>query len=268
MKTVLIEFKNRESDILRGLLSLPDGLVRAGVLMFHGFEGASTTERKSKLFADKLLESGIASLRFDFSGCGISDGDYFHMTIDKQSQEFKAALGVFKKEVGAIPINIFAHSLGICAVASSIDEVGADINKMVFISPVLNQREMLRYYFTLSAMKLINPEINITWKNYRKYLNESDFLKDCARVTNILRPEFSGSDYFMSSKDIDLSAAFDSYKEKVLCILGDKDSAVPMDSVSAEFPNKIIVSGGDHHMEKTEYIRHQWIERAAKFLTE
>ena len=266
MATKLIEFQNHENETLRGIMNIPQSDCKTGVIMLHGFEGAASTEIKSKFLADELAKTGVASLRLDFSGCGLSDGDLFDTTISKQSEEFKESIAVFRKKIGQADLNIFAHSLGACSVALAINDIGREIGKIVFMSPVLNQKDMLRYYFATNIMKIKDPQMKITWENYRQYLDEEAFLKDCARITKILRPSFDGQKYFMTSKDIDLSGVFKSYGERILCILGDQDPSAPMASISADFSNRIIVSGGDHHLEKTKSMRQQWLGKAMDFL--
>jgi pimeloyl-ACP methyl ester carboxylesterase len=53
-------------------------------------------------------------LRFDFSGCGDSEGKFEEMSVSKQVEELKAAYERLIKEKGINKnkIGIFAHSLG------------------------------------------------------------------------------------------------------------------------------------------------------------
>lgn len=54
-QTNLIEFTNKTNDILRGILVQKDDNKKA-VLMCGGFERLTTTEKKFKILADKLIE--------------------------------------------------------------------------------------------------------------------------------------------------------------------------------------------------------------------
>ncbi|MFH1610441.1 MAG: hypothetical protein ABIA91_00975, partial [Patescibacteria group bacterium] len=70
--TQLIEFKNSKNKTLRGILDKTSS--PKGIVFVHGFE-RTTVERKFKIIIDKLKDK-ISLFRFDFSGCGLSDGDF------------------------------------------------------------------------------------------------------------------------------------------------------------------------------------------------
>ena len=132
MKTKLVEFLNAEKQNLRGVIVSGD-IVNGGVICLSGFEKCATTEKKFKALADKLAENMFASLRFDFSGCGLSGGDFSQMKIDSQVEEFMKALDYFKKEMGDVKINIVAHSLGACVLAGQIEKIKDGMGKIVFV---------------------------------------------------------------------------------------------------------------------------------------
>ena len=73
MRTELLEFKNRKGNILRGILVLRKEDDKRAVLMIGGFERPTTTQKKFKILADNL---NISSLRLDYTGIGLSDGDF------------------------------------------------------------------------------------------------------------------------------------------------------------------------------------------------
>ena len=79
-ETTLVEFPDATGHILRGILTKPDKTTR-GVLMLHGFERNASVEPKFKRLADHLSTMGVASLRLDYAGCGLSDGEFSHFTI-------------------------------------------------------------------------------------------------------------------------------------------------------------------------------------------
>jgi len=76
MKTGLVEFKNKNDDILRGILTVPETAPGRGAIFLHGFERNATVEKKFRRFAGALAERNVASLRFDAAGCGLSGGDF------------------------------------------------------------------------------------------------------------------------------------------------------------------------------------------------
>lgn len=267
MQTKLVEFKNQEDEILRGILTVPDAAAETAAVFLQGFERNATVEKKFKLMAGALAQKNIVSLRYDSAGCGLSDGDFSKTTSKKRSQELLKALEILKNKFGAMKINFAAHSLGMCPLALVFDELKPMVNKMVFIAPALNQRDLMRFYFVRDSMKRKNPEIKICWDNYRQYLDEAEFLADCRRTGRMVRENYINPDYFLEAKDLDFSSNFDAVKDKILHVHGECDLSVPLESLNVEFPNRIIVPAGDHDLERPDFWE-QWFSKAVDFLAE
>ncbi|QQR93546.1 alpha/beta hydrolase [bacterium] len=265
MKTKLLEILTGKNQNLRGIISMPDDQIQKGLICLHGFERNSSTEKKFKALSDSLVEKMIAVLKLDFSGCGLSDGDFRFTTIEKQADDFVIALRNLQMEIGQKRINVVAHSLGACVLATKIDEVKDEIGKIILIAPALNQKDLMRYWFITSTMKKSNPEIEITWQNYKQYLDENAFHKDCERTDKMTKSNYIEPKYFLETKDFDFSNEFDSLKDKVLHIHGSKDIAVPMESLNITFDNQIIITDGDHDLERPNQLE-QWRNKAVNFL--
>lgn len=227
---------------------MPNEQIQKGIICLHGFERCSSTEKKFKALADSLVEKMMAVLRLDFSGCGLSDGDFKLTTIENQADDFIVALRNFKSEIWQQRINIVAHSIGACVLATEIDEIKDEIEKIILIAPALNQKDLMKYWFVTSQMKKSNPEIEITWQNYKQYLDESTFQKDCERTDKMTKANYIDSRYFLDSKDFDFSNKFDSMKDRILHIHESKDVAVPIESLNTTFDNQIIIENGDHNL--------------------
>ena len=73
-----IEVENRKGKILRGFLNLPDGVAHPPVVLnLHGFGGSLSGYKYAHTHLARTLEvEGIACMRFDFYGCGESDGEF------------------------------------------------------------------------------------------------------------------------------------------------------------------------------------------------
>jgi len=265
MKTQLIEFQNAKKATLRGILLKPENKSSKGVIFVSGFERNGTTEPKFKDLADRLSKEGIPSMRFDFSGAGLSDGEFKHTTIDNWTAEFSNAYDTFKSQTGIKSVYVVAHSMGCAVIGRYLDQNPESVERAVLIAPALNQRDLMRYWFVTGKMKKEQPDLKITWDNYTKFLSEKEFQVDSERTDKMSKYNFINAEYFMGSGKIDLSDSFENYRNEFLHVHGDNDPAVPIDSLNVDFTNKVIVEGGDHDMEKPNQ-RTQWISKAVKYL--
>lgn len=65
------------------IVSMPKGEIRGAVIMLHGTASSKNEAGDGyKTLAPKLAEAGIASIRFDFYGCGDSTVDYQNYCFD------------------------------------------------------------------------------------------------------------------------------------------------------------------------------------------
>lgn len=171
-QTKLVEFLNKTNDLLRGVLVSSGDSTRT-VLMCGGFERSATTEKKFKALADRLIEKNIPSLRFDCAGCGLSDGDFSKITVERMADDLRNAIDFLRKEVGAKNILVVCHSLSACVIASLLKEI--NFEKIILIAPALNQKDLLKYWFCASTMEKRNSNIEVNWGNFKNYLDEKQF---------------------------------------------------------------------------------------------
>jgi alpha-beta hydrolase superfamily lysophospholipase len=81
-----------DDRILAGALHLPaDRQCAPLVVLCHGLFSSMTSEKFTGL-SEMLSRSGIATLRFDFSGCGTSTGDIADTTVSRRLQELEAVV--------------------------------------------------------------------------------------------------------------------------------------------------------------------------------
>lgn len=265
MKTKFVEFKNSRNDILRGIYTSPENNnFQNCVICLSGFERSATTEKKFKKVADEISKNPMPVLRFDFTGCGLSDGDFRNTTLNSLTADFARAVQ-YLEEKGIKKFSIVAHSLGCLVVANQMEQMKNKVEKIVFLSPALDQKDLLRYWFVVNKMKKEKLDIEITWHNYKQYLNEDEFLEDCRKTDKIIKANFINANYFLECQNIDLSDNFKLFSEKTLHIHGDKDVIVPLESININFSNQIIIEGGDHDLEKPNQMK-QWLEKAVEFL--
>lgn len=261
--TKLVEFKNQNGETLRGLLDKANS--QKGVVFLHGFEG-TTVKTKFKNIVDKL--KGKANLfRFDFSGCGLSDGKFEDMTVEKSKKELEKAVKVLKRECPKVKkISLVAHSFGSCVALKYISEKPRDIDKVVFMAPAFNQKELLRYWFTEFQAK----NKKIIWENFRKYLSERKFQNLIRKKKRMVKEHFVSSKYFLENEKIDYQNLFDNLNfdfRKILIVHGIEDDRVKPKS-NNKLPSEIRtirVMRGDHHLGRPDMVK-QYLEKVVKFL--
>jgi uncharacterized protein len=114
---------------LAGNLHLPKGRAEGrrlpAFVVLHGFAGSKDNSH-AELMA-RLLESwGYAALRFDFRGCGMSEGRRGHILCFDQVADTKNALNwlVTRPEVDPARIGVIGHSFGaaVATYAAAVDE--------------------------------------------------------------------------------------------------------------------------------------------------
>ena len=111
---------------LSGALEMPESAVRCYAVFAHCFTCGKDIAAASRI-SRALTASGIAVLRFDFTGLGSSDGDFSNTNFSSNLQDLLAAVEFMRNEYAA-PELLIGHSLGgaaVLAMASEVDEVKA-----------------------------------------------------------------------------------------------------------------------------------------------
>lgn len=134
-----LNFK-KDGKVLRGILHLPEhisGRVPA-LVMCHGFMGNKIgMHRLFVKAARNFANAGYAIYRFDFSGCGDSDGEHEDITLDQQILEVQAAIKALSMQPGIDTSRIFllGLSLGGCVAALALPLIH-DLKGVVLWAPV------------------------------------------------------------------------------------------------------------------------------------
>jgi putative redox protein len=110
-----LEFENRDGLRLVGRLERPqDGPAEAYVLFAHCFTCGK--DAKAAFYISRTLaQSGLAVLRFDFTGLGQSEGDFAETNFTSNVADLIAAARFMDKQ-GLAPTVLIGHSLGGAAV--------------------------------------------------------------------------------------------------------------------------------------------------------
>jgi putative redox protein len=119
-------FRGADGQRLAARLHRPPGPLRACALFAHCFTCGKDL-RAAREISEALATRGIATLRFDFTGLGESEGEFADTTFSSNVGDLVAAADWLRREHEA-PSILIGHSLGgaaVLAAAHRIDEVRA-----------------------------------------------------------------------------------------------------------------------------------------------
>jgi len=227
-------FKNKKGKQLVGILHLPEGKKRWPlVLVCHGF-GGTKTYRKFVRLARALEKNGIASFRFDFEGCGDSEGRFENATIKREVSDLESALEFIsrKRNSHKNKIAFIGYSMGGVISTRFVVKNKFPARALVFWAPAFNQKSLFLIWTTKYELR--------KWK-------EQGFL--------IYKDKKMGIRYLKENKNKDYSSLLSGIKAPILIIHGKKDETVPL-----KFSKKltrdykavkrlIVLSKSDHKFE-------------------
>jgi len=121
MESLRIGFKGRGGQELAARLDRPKGPVVAYALFAHCFTCSKDVLAVSRI-AKNLAEHGIATLRFDFTGLGHSEGDFANETFSSNVEDLVAAADYLRANLKA-PKILIGHSLGGAAVLAAAGRI-------------------------------------------------------------------------------------------------------------------------------------------------
>lgn len=125
MKEIPLAFKSHGKQIV-GILHLSKKNSPC-VIMCHGYGGDKLGNQKRVFVkaARYFSKNGISALRFDFLGCGDSEGDLIELTVSKQIVNLQDAITFLEKnvEVDSTRIGVMGWSRGsaICMLTATVD---------------------------------------------------------------------------------------------------------------------------------------------------
>lgn len=126
MRTQRLDFPGAQGHTLSARLDEPDGPPEAYALFAHCFTCGKDIKAASRI-AGALAEEGIATLRFDFTGLGGSEGDFGNTGFRSNVADLVAAAAFMRDTDRPVSI-LVGHSLGgaaVMAAAGDIPEVRA-----------------------------------------------------------------------------------------------------------------------------------------------
>ena len=121
MKTEKMAFPGHSGETLAARLDSPDTPPRAYALFAHCFTCTKDIFAAAQI-ARSLAETGVAVLRFDFTGLGHSDGEFANANFSSNVGDLIAAADHLRANYAA-PALLIGHSLGGAAVLAAAGDI-------------------------------------------------------------------------------------------------------------------------------------------------
>ena len=174
----MITIRSGENN-LSGALHLPEYTKETIPLLIfvHGFVGSKVGEHRLFVKAARYFtERGYGVFRFDFSGCGESDGDYSSVTLTNQLKELQDVIEYLSliRGIDKQRITLVGHSMG-GAVASLTAARDQRINQLILWSPVGSPYEDITGILGPKAVHEIAKQGR---HDYHGFMISLTFLKD------------------------------------------------------------------------------------------
>lgn len=199
---------------LKGFLHYPSGSARGSIITCHGLFSSMESD-KFKDLAEVFAKNNYAVLRFDFRGCGQSEGRIEDTTISGRIEDLKAALAFVKQEtpLNGLPVGLLGSSMG-----------GYISLHLAALDP--------------SVKAVVAWATPFSFEGLREIIEESN-------QTPLREP------FYRDANRYDVTAPLSRIKN-LLFIHGDKDEVVPLDHAEdlyrfAREPKQLtLVPGADH----------------------
>lgn len=230
IKEDLITIKNDSGEALFGDVTYPTVMKEKNpaVLLVHGF---GVDRNESGLFDDLALElssHGYMVFKFDFSGCGESEGDYSETSLTKLKKEIGLIIQYIKtrKDVNENKLGILAQSFGTAVTIAFKPEVKA----IVLMGSLAHPYESMKDLFSED----FNPE------------GISSRKRSGGNITKV------GPTFWKDLKKYDLVSSIKAISSHILFIHGEKDDKIPLSEMETlylaanEWKEKVVIKNADH----------------------
>lgn len=121
MKSKKVEFKGALGDKLSGRVDMPEGEIKTCALFAHCFTCSKNLKVVGHITSE-LAKRNVATLRFDFTGLGQSEGDFANTNFSSNVDDLVAATEFMEKEMSG-PAILIGHSLGGAAVLQAAHKI-------------------------------------------------------------------------------------------------------------------------------------------------
>lgn len=174
-----VDFAAATGETLAGLLELPDTPPVAYALFAHCFTCGKDIAAASRI-ARALAQHGIATMRFDFTGLGGSDGDFANTNFSSNVQDLVAAADFLRDNFQA-PQILIGHSLGGTAVLNAASGVPECLAVATIGSPADAQHVANQFACDIDVIRA-EGEAEVTLAG-RQFRIRNQFLDDIEKTS-------------------------------------------------------------------------------------
>jgi alpha-beta hydrolase superfamily lysophospholipase len=241
-----VSFRNSRGLRLTGVLHLTQKPTKKAVITAHGFTSDKDgSHGKFPRLAQELSGSGIATLRFDFSGCGESDTDT--ITVAKQVDDLRSAI-TFMRGKGYSRIALVGSSLGGLVSLLAYDK---NIRTMALWAPVTKAK----------VPHLLDNQAS------QKEFQERGF----ATIKNKKGTYRVGKEFMTERTSLDRKKILSAVRCPVLILHGNKDNILPLQDSSEAIrllpkgSRLEVIEGANHHftgkVDEVVSVSAKWLEK-------
>ncbi len=143
MQSIPVEFTNEQHITLKGVLEKSHLNTGQYALFAHCFT-CSKDIRAARVICASLAKLGISTLRFDFTGIGMSEGEFSESNFSTNVQDLVSACR-FLSEQYATPSILVGHSLGGAAVLAAAEHLPS-IKAVATMGAPSNTQHLLHHF--------------------------------------------------------------------------------------------------------------------------
>ncbi|MGB5491346.1 MAG: bifunctional alpha/beta hydrolase/OsmC family protein [Woeseiaceae bacterium] len=253
MPSQKVVFENQTGHVLSGILDLPAEPPLAYALFAHCFTCSKNLKAAANI-ASALNDSGIAVLRFDFTGLGQSQGEFADTNFSSNVADLIAAVDYMAREFQA-PSILVGHSLG----GTAVLQAAASVDSAVAVATIGSPSEPVHVAAMFSGSEEALRERGEATVNLggRPFLMKQQFLDDLEAQ--------------------DLRSSVSSLRKALLVMHAPLDNIVEIDNASALFsaakhPKSFVsLDSADHLLSRdadSRYAGHVLAAWASRYLPE
>ena len=171
-----VQTKNKENKILTGLVAYPKKTKKKykTAILVHGFGVTKTEYGMFDQLAIALNKENLLVYRFDFSGCGESEGNYEKTSLTKLKEDLNSIIKFVKsqKEVQSNELAVLAQSFG----TSNTIALAPDVRTIILMGSLAHPHQLLKNIFDKYNQYGISKRIK---ENGKIVTLDKQFWSDC-----------------------------------------------------------------------------------------